>query len=444
MLAVCTLLAGCSEDETSIFGGIYGTIRDTETGMPIYNAEIILSPGSRTTVSGSDGSYEYQNLDAGQYSLSVVAKGYQYNSRTVSVLAGESTRCDMRLVPEKQMSGVEFSTTSLNFDKTYTDLTFEIHNVGTSGSVNWSITDISAAWLSVSPMSGTTDMGKSSSVKVSINRSLITEDAMSVFTVNAAGGSKSIVVSVYANNGGGNAGGNVGGQNPTNGLFAYYTFENNANNTVEGASHGQVINNPTYVNGVRNSKAMKFSASDNSSMFIPTSQGMFESSAFSISLWVRNISDGHIFHTSRTPGGIDSRGYNATGLYMQGGQLRFILLGYSTYYQFSSNMYYFTHGTIDDDWHMITLVTTVGTPNYSQALTKLYIDGDFIDSVSEFAGNLNNYSYNNTKQFIIGGKLDYDNYLQVNAVTMSIDNLRIYNTRALSDAEVRQIFNYEK
>lgn len=204
MITACILMTSCSKDEEPIFGGIYGTIRDAETGMPIYNAEIILSPGSRTTVSGRDGSYEYQNVDAGQYTLSVAATGYQYNNRTVTVLTGESTLCDMRLVPEAQMSGIEISTTSLNFDRTYSELTFDIRNTGTSGSISWTITGIDAAWLSVSPMSGTTEMGKSSSIKVTVNRSLITEDTSSVFTVNAAGGSKSIMVSVRAGNGSGN------------------------------------------------------------------------------------------------------------------------------------------------------------------------------------------------------------------------------------------------
>lgn len=229
--------------------------------------------------------------------------------------------------------------------------------------------------------------------------------------------------------------------NPTNGLYAYYTFENSSKNTVEGASNGQLVNSPTYVSGVKNSTAMKFSASDNSYMFIPA-QDMISGSAFSISFWVKNIGDGHIFHTTRTPGYNDSYGDNATGLYMSGGRLRFIVTGYSTYYEYSHDKYYFSNGTFDNDWHMITLVTTVGTPTYAYAETRLYIDGEFIDSVSEYAGN-NSASYKNTKQFIIGGKIDYHN-LKVNATNISIDNLRIYNTRAISDTEVKQIYNYEK
>ena len=42
-------------------------------------------------------------------------------------------------------------------------------------------------------------------------------------------------------------------------------------------------------------------------------------------------------------------------------------------------------------------------------------------------------------KFVFGGKLN--NYF--NALNMTVDNLRIYNTRALSDAEVEQIYKYE-
>lgn len=33
---------------------------------------------------------------------------------------------------------------------------------------------------------------------------------------------------------------------------------------------------------------------------------------------------------------------------------------------------------------------------------------------------------------------------QATGATMTVDNLRIYNTRALSDKEVRQIYEYER
>lgn len=228
--------------------------------------------------------------------------------------------------------------------------------------------------------------------------------------------------------------------NPTNGLFAYYTFENNTKNTVEGANNGQLVNNPAYVEGVQGSSAIKFSAADNGYMFVPA-QDMIDGLGFTFSFWVKNVGDGHIFHTTRTVS--DGYGENATGLYMNNGRLRFIVTGYSNYYEYAQDKYYFSHGALDSNWHMITLTTSVNTPKYGYAVTCLFIDGEFIDSISESVTDPN-YYYKGTKQFILGGKLDYYHNLKVNAVSMSIDNLRIYNTRALTDAEVKQIYDYEK
>lgn len=194
------IFTGCSEDEVSVFGSISGTIRDANTGSPIYNAEIILSPGNKTTVSGSDGNFEFNNLESKQYTLNVTATGYQYNTRSVNVLPGEDTKCDMRLVPEVTSSAVKLSTNNLNFDSSYSELTFDILNIGTSGDITWRITEITVDWLNVSPMTGTTSMGKSSSVKVSVNRSLLSEDSTTVFHVEAAGGSYSVMVTVKAAN----------------------------------------------------------------------------------------------------------------------------------------------------------------------------------------------------------------------------------------------------
>lgn len=233
--------------------------------------------------------------------------------------------------------------------------------------------------------------------------------------------------------------------NPTNGLYAYYTFENNTGNLVDGASKGQTSNNPKYVEGVNNSKAMKFSVADNSNMFVPTSQGMFEYPELTISFWAKDLSDGHIFHTSRTPGGMESgNNVNGTGLYMRNGHLHFLMTGYSNYYQNNSysEVPVFSHGSLNSGWHMITLVMTLDTPKYGYTTTKLYIDGDYIDSVSESASS-GIKAYNGTKQFIIGGNLELNN-LKINAVGMTVDNLRIYNSRALTDAEVMQIYEYER
>ena len=205
------LLTWSCDDEMPSSGSIYGMISDAESTSPIMGAQVILSPGNITAVTGSDGTYEFQNLDAGQYNLMVSASGYNVNNRQVTVVAGESIICDMQLKKEKAMSGIELSTRTLDFGTNYDELTLDIRNTGTSGNIDWYISNITENWLSVSPADGTIEMGKSSSIKVVVDRSYITSSEITTFNVNAAGGSTSVMVSVEPGNGGQGGGDNPGG-----------------------------------------------------------------------------------------------------------------------------------------------------------------------------------------------------------------------------------------
>ena len=180
-------LCSCSKDEVEVYGGIYGTIRDALTGTPIYNAEISLSPGQRTTVSGTNGTYDFQNLESMQYSLSVTASGYVYNTRQVNVIPGENTMCDMRLTPESDIEGIRISTTVLDFGTTHTNQSFTVYNTG-NVPINWQITGVDENWLTVTPMNGTIEVGQSSAIIVKVDRSLVNETKTAMFSLNAAGG----------------------------------------------------------------------------------------------------------------------------------------------------------------------------------------------------------------------------------------------------------------
>ncbi|HIZ85175.1 MAG TPA: carboxypeptidase-like regulatory domain-containing protein [Candidatus Coprenecus stercoravium] len=200
-LTAMLLAWSCQDEEFATTGGIYGIISDAETNAPIAGAQVMLSPGNVTTVTGSDGNYEFQNVEEGQFKLSVSSSGYSSNSRQITVVAGERTICDMQLTPDKEISGIELSTNRLNFGSEYSVLTFDIRNVSTSGNIDWYISD-TESWLTVSPTEGSTAMGKSSSVKVTVDRSKLSEDVTSTFTVNAAGGSLSVMVDVKCSDSG--------------------------------------------------------------------------------------------------------------------------------------------------------------------------------------------------------------------------------------------------
>ena len=211
----------------------------------------------------------------------------------------------------------------------------------------------------------------------------------------------------------------------TSGLYAYYTFEDNTKNTVEGGYNATAINGPTYVESMNGTKAIKFSTMDNSYITVP--EPMIDGGTFTVSFWVKGLSDGHIFHV------IDaSKQCDSWSLYVVNN-----FLNHYTYRDSSSSYKAnFAHPSItSSEWVMVTLTSTKSS--YDRTKVKLYINGEFVDTSEPLF-----YRLNDGVKFILGGSHSYTDS-ELKCINMTVDNLRIYNTRALSDAEVEQIYKYE-
>lgn len=209
-LAGCFLLFGgmlhsCAKDEVETMGTIYGIVNDSDNGEPVQDAHVSLTPYGKTINTGSDGSYEFQEMEPGQYTIQISKSGYKTNTKRISVVAGEKASGDMVL--QWGTSRIKLNIASLNFGGQSTSKTFVIRNISTSGaSVSWSVTKSSPApWLSVSPSSGSTAYGKESTVVVNVDREQITKDETAILLVEAEGESLSVEVSVLKNGEGGNA-----------------------------------------------------------------------------------------------------------------------------------------------------------------------------------------------------------------------------------------------
>lgn len=190
---VVSLLVACAKDEVDTTGSIYGIVNDADNGEPVSGAHVVLNPGGKTTNTGSDGRYEFLDLEPGQYTIQISKNGYKTNTKRISFVAGEQASGDMML--ERGEASIKLNTNVLVFDKGETSKTFEVMNIGTSGSVSWTLT-CQATWLSVTPQSGTTAQGKSSAVVVNINRSKIAEDVSANLLVEAEGESLPLEIQV--------------------------------------------------------------------------------------------------------------------------------------------------------------------------------------------------------------------------------------------------------
>lgn len=79
----------CSDDiDYNVLGGISGEVIDLDTGNPIQQATVTLSPSGMNTYTGDDGTFEFVDLDERQYTVTVQKTGYSANRKTVNIIAG--------------------------------------------------------------------------------------------------------------------------------------------------------------------------------------------------------------------------------------------------------------------------------------------------------------------------------------------------------------------
>ena len=67
---------------------IYGVVTEQGNGEPVAGANVVLSPGGRATITGTDGRFEFPNLEPRQYEITVQRAGFQTNRAPVTAIAG--------------------------------------------------------------------------------------------------------------------------------------------------------------------------------------------------------------------------------------------------------------------------------------------------------------------------------------------------------------------
>lgn len=193
VLFTIVLLSSCAKDEVNPFGNIYGVVVNSNTSEPIQGARITLTPTGKSTVTGNDGSYEFVDLEAGSYKITVQANGYTSTLKNVTVVTGERAIGDVSISPKPQNSKLGVNNDLVLFTKSIKTTTIKIQNLGNSGDIDWTITNV-PSWLTVSPVQGSTGVGKETAVALSLNSSFAGKGDC-VLIINAAGESVSVTVS---------------------------------------------------------------------------------------------------------------------------------------------------------------------------------------------------------------------------------------------------------
>lgn len=190
-VALSTVFYQCAKDPVDLTGSISGTITDSETKEPIKGAVVVISTGGDTKTTGSDGKFEYKDLDATTYSIDVSCSDYESDTKETSVVAGKAAQLDFALVAIKPELTVNLS--ALSFDEDTSQLSFEIKNTG-KGELTWELSK-TADWLTLSTVSGTTTT--TTTIIATINRDGLTAQTYNdVIVVASNAGSHEIKVTI--------------------------------------------------------------------------------------------------------------------------------------------------------------------------------------------------------------------------------------------------------
>lgn len=531
-VVVSILMSSCAKDEDNLNGTIAGLVTDyTNANTPIAGATVTLNTKGLTKTTGSDGRFEFKDIEPGTYTLQVSANHFQTTTKQVTVYASQTANCDFQL--SAGAVSVDISPVTLNFGNTTEQLSFTITNNST-GTLTYSISGI-PNFVTVSPTTGSVAARGKQAITVSvINRSSITSARNGQMTVNIGSDSYTISVNVepyqaeainvdinpqslsfdkdteqlkftmssnyskdleytISNNldilavspengtlaARGKAeisvsvkdrknvttdrngsitisiGGNTyvvnvqvmkyeeGGSQPVdtevkNGLFAYFTFESSAKDVTETGLTGVGIET-SYVDSYNGTLALNIPAKASAKFSVP--DPLVDQKQMSISFWVKDLSDGHVFHAVR-----NSDNHSSFILAVENGMLKFVATGYNVQYKYDTCPS-FTHGSLTG-WHMITLISDYDKTVRFKTTTRLYIDGVYTDVVtetpsSEGSGGYHN-NYNACSKFIIGGEINETYSPNLSATKLVVDNMRVYRSRMLSEDEVKTIYNTEK
>lgn len=323
------------------------------------------------------------------------------------------------VAPEGAASEMVISPSTLDFGTNQSSLSLNIRNVGTK-TLTWRASNVPDG-LTLSPSQGTVTGGGSAAVVATLDRNRVAGEYMNSFIISDGITDQSILVS--ANTTGGGTGTDPSGNVVTNGLAAYYMFENNCDDSAN-EFHGFEVDSPEYTDGI-SGHGIKFSKTKKSSVQIP--YNLMGSKEMSVSFWAKNINDGLIFYSQCTD--------NADRLKLVMKNNRFGFFNSYTkdsYIDYESQ--YFSHPAVSDaNWHHIALCINA---EYRPTIV-LYVDGKKVGTIND---NFGDYSYQKTKSLVIGGSTIFGNtYLDVPAMT--IDNFRVYDTRMLTDDEVKELYN---
>lgn len=189
--------------EPELPGSIYGIVTDKATGEPVKTAGVELSPLGLKTVTGSEGQFEFTDLEPGNYQLYVTKTGYtELVSSTIVVKSDQTAKGDVQI--EKLPAALKVlddkgeDLSELDFGNKYDDVSrmFNIFNDGPE-LLNYEIVK-TASWITnLSVTEGELKPGATKAVVVTIDRDKLSlGENTTTLQITSNNGNKQLTITV--------------------------------------------------------------------------------------------------------------------------------------------------------------------------------------------------------------------------------------------------------
>ena len=145
--------------------GIKGTVKDAENGEAVSDCLVKITPGNGQKSTDQSGTFKFDNLTAGEYTIVIEKNGYQKKTETVTIATGEMKDLDFIIKP---LSRFAVSHEAIDFASDKDELLFTLMN-NSNTETSFTISDI-PEWLTISPTSGIMDAASERVVVAEVDR----------------------------------------------------------------------------------------------------------------------------------------------------------------------------------------------------------------------------------------------------------------------------------
>ena len=185
-----------NNNDYDTYGNISGIVADKTTGEPVPVVNVKLEENGASTVTGSDGSFSFKDLDDGSYTIKISKEGYKDNSATAKVSWGKTT--ETHLLIERIPAVLTIDRDVLDFGENYSNTTLSFSMVNKNYvDLDWEIV-YSCRWIKeIDPIKSVAKLGfgKTQTVVVIIDRdNLLPGDNETVIVVRTSDGASELTV----------------------------------------------------------------------------------------------------------------------------------------------------------------------------------------------------------------------------------------------------------